>query len=201
MIRKLIDIKKNNKFIINAGKYNLKLLSKKDGTKNYLSWLNDKKTSEFTYRKNKIFNMKDVFKHINDNKKSTDTLLLGIFKINKHIGNLLTKKLKKKDYPKFLNKEKNIFEISTLIDKKYWQKGVAKEATIYLADFIFKNFDTKIIIFCCFENHFASIIKSLSLGSTICGTKIINIKTTRKKIIFTKLTKTNFYKKNNIFFN
>ena len=59
-MRKIIDIKKNNKFIINTPNYILKLLDKSHVSKKYLGWLNDKKTSEFTYRRDKIFNLIDI---------------------------------------------------------------------------------------------------------------------------------------------
>mgnify|MGYP001262436986 CR=1 FL=1 len=200
-MRKIIDIKKNNKFIINTPNFFLKLLDKSHVSKKYLSWLNDKKTSEFTYRIGKKFNLKDINNHIKEHKESKNTLLLGIFKNNNHIGNLLAKKLYKYQYPKFLLKNKNIYEISTLVDKRYWQKGVTKETTIYLANFIFKNFKTNIIIFCCFENHFASIIKSISIGGTISGSKKVYKNKNHKKTLFIKLTRNNFYKKNKIFYN
>ena len=92
-MRKIIDIKKNNKFIINTPNYILKLLDKSHVSKKYLGWLNDKKTSEFTYRRDKIFNLIDIKNHIKEHEGSKNTMLLAIFKKSNHIGNLLVKKL------------------------------------------------------------------------------------------------------------
>ena len=73
-MRKIIDIKKNNKFIINTPNYILKLLDKSHVSKKYLGWLNDKKTSEFTYRRDKIFNLIDIKNHIKEHEGSKNTL-------------------------------------------------------------------------------------------------------------------------------
>lgn len=190
------NIKKKENLTIDAGKFNLKLLNKKNITKKYLSWLNDKKTSKFSSRKNLTFNLKDIEKYIEYHNKSKNSLLLGIFIKNNHIGNLKATKIISNKLPNFFKIKNNVIEIATLISRNFWNQRVAKYSTIFFVNFIFKNTDCKLIYFSCYDNHYASIFKSLSLGSKIIGIQKRKEKNKKTEVIFMALTKKRFYEIN-----
>ena len=95
----------------------LKELTNKDVSKIYLRWMNDHKVHKFTEQKNKKHTLKNIYKFVEQKRKSKDEFLYGIFlkKNKEHVGNI-------KLGP--INKIHKNADISYFIgNKSYWRKG------------------------------------------------------------------------------
>jgi hypothetical protein len=68
----------------------LRILKEKNISRNYLSWMNNKKIQRFTEQKYKKHTFKDLKEFIETKRKSKTDFLFGIFlkKNNEHVGNI-----------------------------------------------------------------------------------------------------------------
>ncbi len=100
----------------------LKTLTKKNITKKYLSWMNDKTTQKFTEQRYKKHKLSDLKKFIKTKKNNKLEYLFGIFikKNNEHVGNIKLGDIN------FFHKTG---DISYFIgNKENWKKGYASKA-------------------------------------------------------------------------
>ena len=100
----------------------LRILKEKNISRNYLSWMNNKKIQRFTEQKYKKHTFKDLKEFIETKRKSKTDFLFGIFlkKNNEHVGNIKLGDIN------FFHKTG---EISYFIgNKENWDKGYASDA-------------------------------------------------------------------------
>jgi len=103
---------------INLEEISVRELARKDVSKKYMSWINNKKTMAFTSFVNQKSTLNDIKKYVILNKRSKTNFLYGIFHKRKHIGNIKVGNI---------NFKHKIAEISYFIgDKEYLRKGVTK---------------------------------------------------------------------------
>tara|TARA_Y100000768_G_scaffold113266_1_gene83449 strand:- start:4599 stop:5147 length:549 start_codon:yes stop_codon:yes gene_type:complete len=125
---KKVSFKEKKNLIINIKKnIFLKILSKKDVSKNYVNWMNDKEITKFTEQRNFNHKKKDIENFIHLKLRSVDEFLFGIFYLNKHVGNI-------KLGP--INQKEKSAEVSFLIgEKSLWGKGITTVSLLTIIKF------------------------------------------------------------------
>lgn len=111
----------------------LRSFTENDISRRYINWLNDPQVNVFLSTRNIKQNYKSVQNYIKSFIKCSDKLLLGIFlkKTNLHIGNITFCPIDWKN---------NFSALGICIgDKKYWHKGLAREALIIAIEFGFNQ--------------------------------------------------------------
>lgn len=118
---------------IKAKRTYLKTLKETDISQRYINWLNDPQVNIFLSTRNIKQDFKSVQNYIRSFNGCSNKLLLGIFlkKTNFHIGNITFSPID------WMN---NYSALGICIgDKKYWKKGLAREALIIAIKFGFKK--------------------------------------------------------------
>jgi len=110
----------------------LRSLNENDATETYYSWLND--TDVNKYLSTKSATVEELKEYINDNNKSTNKILLGIFMGHTHIGNT---KLEVD-----LDNKRAIFSIM-IGSKESWNLGIGTEVTKKVCDYAFDKIGLK----------------------------------------------------------
>lgn len=127
----------------------LKELHPADVTENYVSWMNDPEVVVYTEQKFMSHTMKTVTRFVDDQWRSEDSFLFGIFMDDQHVGNI-------KLGP--VNRHHQHAALSYIIgDKKYWGKGVATKAIAAVTDFGFSKIGLRKIWATSFDENTASI--------------------------------------------
>ena len=122
---------KNRAFQLPNKLLTLKVLSQKDVSDEYVSWLNDYEVGRFTERKYAKYNKERVIAFVNDKFNSNTDLLFGIFFDIRHIGNI---KLGPIDF------NHKVSDISFFIgDKEMWGKGLMTQVIDFVVDLAFKE--------------------------------------------------------------
>ena len=122
---------KNRVFPLPNKLLTLKVLTPKDVSDEYVSWLNDYEGVRFTDQKSVEHNKEGVADFVNDKLNSNVDLLFGIFFDTRHIGNI---KLGPIDY---IHK---VSDISFFIgDKEMWGKGLMTQVIDFVVDLAFKE--------------------------------------------------------------
>jgi len=122
----------NKEYLIAGSRLTLRKLKISDISKEYLDWMNDKKTQEYTRRRGKKMTMAELKKFIHDSERSKDWHFAIITnKENKHIGNIFLALVDD------LNKSA---DLTIMVgDKDEWGKGYGSEAIELLTEFAFKK--------------------------------------------------------------
>ena len=63
-------------------------LTQSDATDEYASWFNDKNVKKFIHSANNFIQKENLITYINMHNAKSDSILLGVFKNNTHIGNI-----------------------------------------------------------------------------------------------------------------
>ena len=137
----------------------LRNLTGADVTQRYLSWLNDPEVLRYLeIRFSKVSDLKELGSFVNAVNKSTDTLMLGIFRkdTGQHIGNIKLGPIKF-DHARA--------EIGFLIgDRLSWGAGYASEAIQAVAQFGLERLNLAKIGAGCYETNLGSMKALLKAG-------------------------------------
>ena len=130
----------------------LKILSLKDITKTYVSWLNDYETVKFTDQKFFKHTVKSTINYYKKNQKKNNQIIYAIFLKNKknqiHVGNI-------KLGP--INYNHKFAQISYFIgDKDYLNKGIGTEAISKIIKISKSKYKLKKLIAGTHSNNLAS---------------------------------------------
>jgi [ribosomal protein S5]-alanine N-acetyltransferase len=136
-------------------------LGKEHATQKYADWLNDPEVNQFLETRRST--IRELESYIEKKNESDDCLLLGMFtKTNdEHIGNI---KLEPIDHAR---KEATV---GILIgEKKYWGKGIGKEAIESLSNYAFSQLGLEKINLGVLENNIPAIKLYEKCGFAIVG--------------------------------
>jgi len=113
------------------GDIELKSLDAKNVSKNYASWLNNSEINQYTEARFLKHDCQNVLAFIKSCNVSKNSMLLGIFYMGEHIGNI------KAD----INSHHKTASIGLIIGKKDLQgKGIGSKSIEILCDYIFEKF-------------------------------------------------------------
>ena len=137
----------------------LRNLTEADASQRYLSWLNDPEVLRYLeIRFSKVGDLKELGSFVNAVNKSTDTLMLGIFRkdTGQHIGNIKLGPIKF-DHARA--------EIGFLIgDRLSWGAGYASEAIQAVSQFGLDHLNLAKIGAGCYETNVGSMKALLKAG-------------------------------------
>lgn len=147
------------------GKINLKLFTKENINKNYISWMNDEEIIKYLGREEyfKGFKLEDALTYYNEVSKNKNIKFYSINYDNKFIGTAKTMIINS-------NHRNKISEIGILIgDKKYWGKGIASKTIKLMTQYLFDNGSRKVIAG-GFKDNSAMLKAFMNSGFKIEGT-------------------------------
>jgi len=126
----------------------LRILTKKDVSEKYVLWLNDYEVTKYTEQRYRQYSRVDIEDFVVEKFKSKFDLLFGIFKDNRHIGNI-------KLGP--INWKHMSGEVSYFIgEKDYWGKGIASSVVKKVVQFAFNEVGLKKVNAGYYENNLGS---------------------------------------------
>ena len=128
--KKSLKEKANLKLIINSEIF-IRVISKKDVSLTYLSWLKNNEIMKFTEQNKKNHTLESTVKFVEEKFQSNFDFLFGIFLNNSHLGNI---KLGPIDWNK---KEAQISFF--LGEKKFWGRGIMCKVIKKLLSFAFQT--------------------------------------------------------------
>ena len=127
----------------------LKELHPDDVTEDYVAWMNDPEVVFYTEQKFMSHTMETVIRFVDEQWQAEDSFLFGIFKDEKHIGNI-------KLGP--VNRNHQVATLSYIIgDKDYWGLGVASAAIAAITVFGFSKLRLRKIFATSYYENTASI--------------------------------------------
>jgi ribosomal-protein-alanine N-acetyltransferase len=144
----------------------LRSLCEEDATNDYLSWFQDPEVIRYLEVRFSVpKSLEDLSRFIENNNKSDDTLLLGIFLLSgRHIGNI-------KLGP--INSIHSSADIGLMIgDRNEWAKGYASLAIFQLSEFAFANLGLIKLTASCYSGNNGSYHAFLKIGFIEEGRKI-----------------------------
>lgn len=157
-------------------KIEIKELSPKNVSNNYLKWMNNKKVLKFLESGKSKIKKNDLQEYVLLKKNSINEFLFGIYFRKSHIGNI-------KLGP--INFKKKIGNIGYVIGvTKFQNKGFASEAINKILNYSFKKKKLKKVIANSDEKNFASIkvLKKNGFKKTKC--KVVKRKLKKRKLIY-----------------
>lgn len=136
----------------------LKLLTEKNMSPNYITWINDKQINKYLEVRYKKQSKRDIQNYVKLCKKTKGTNLFGIFlkKEKIHIGNI---KLDNID-PRHKRGVVGLF----IGEKKYWGQGIASEAIKLITTHAKKKLKLRKLQAGCYSNNIASKKAFLKAG-------------------------------------
>ena len=155
---------KDRVFLLPNKLLTLKVLTPKDVSDEYVSWLNDYEVVRFTDQKSVEHNKEGVADFVNDKLNSNVDLLFGIFFDTRHIGNI---KLGPIDY---IHK---VSDISFFIgDKKMWGKGLMTQVIGFVVGLAFNDVGLDKVTAGAYVNNIGSIKTLKRNGFVVEGRRI-----------------------------
>ena len=131
------------------GKIKLKKLTKSDVKAKHISWMNDYEVTKYTEQRFYKYTLKSINNYIDSKLLSRDSILLGIFFNDEHIGNILISCVDKKHLS---------CNLSYLIgDKKKWGQGIGTFVVSEAINFIFSEHKLTKISAGCYKINKGSI--------------------------------------------
>ena len=173
--------KKIPNIILEGEKFIVKSFEKKYVSKQYLSWMNDKKITQYLHNPQIKYSLNDLKKYY-ANSDFNKKILFAVIdkKKNKHIGNMTLNPIDIK------NKKAGLGGI--IGDKRYWGSTAFVDSLKLLIDYAFNKRDFIRIESSVNENNVACIIASKKAGFKLEGIKkkdiIINNKLVCDTYIF-----------------
>ena len=156
---------KNRVFPLPNKLLTLKVLSHKDVSDEYVSWLNDYEVVRFTEQKYAKHNKEGVMDFVKDKLNSNVDVLFGIFFDTRHIGNI---KLGPIDF------NHKVSDISFFIgDKEMWGKGLMTQVIDFVVGFAFNDVGLDKVTAGAYANNIGSI-KTLENNGFIVEERRIN---------------------------
>tara|TARA_B100001057_G_scaffold493905_1_gene589356 strand:+ start:654 stop:1202 length:549 start_codon:yes stop_codon:yes gene_type:complete len=167
--------KKLNNLRLVGKEFYLRPIQPKDIGQNYLSWMNDKKITQYLYKPKKKYTLKDLKSYCSDvdfNKKMIFAVIS--IKNNEHIGNMTLNPI---DVD---NKKTGLGGI--IGNKNYWGTKAFIESMSLLIDYAFNNRGFIKIESGVYENNVPCIIASKKVGFKLEGIKKKDIIINNKSI-------------------
>ena len=125
----------------------LKLFKKKNISKKWINWINNKETNTYSERKHSKHTIPSQKKWF-DIQNKNGNLIFGIFYRNEHIGIIDIK---------LISKEHKNCEIGYFLgNKTNWKKGIGSKAVELVCDYIKKKLKLKKVVAHTYENNIAS---------------------------------------------
>ena len=155
---------KNRVFLLPNKQLTLKILSHKDVSDEYVSWLNDYEVVRFTEQKYAKHNKEGIIAFVNDKFNSNTDLLFGIFFDIRHIGNI---KLGPIDF------NHKVSDISFFIgDREMWGKGLMTQVIDFVVGLAFSDVGLDKVTASAYANNIGSIKTLENNGFIVEGRRI-----------------------------
>jgi len=170
-----MKIKKFTNLKLVGKEFYLRPLHSKDLNKKYLSWMNDKRVTQFLYKPKSKYTLKDLkkyFKEVDFNKKMIFAIIN--IKSEEHIGNMTLNPIDIK------NKKTGLGGI--IGEKKYWGTKAFVESMNLLIKYVFDVRKFIKIESGVYENNVPCIIASKKVGFELEGIKKNDVIINKKSI-------------------
>ena len=160
--RSMYKKKENIKLIVNSN-CQLRILTKKDVSDDYIFWINDFDVTKYTEQRFRSHTKLDVENFVDEKFNSESDYLFGIYLDEKHIGNIKLGSIKW---------DHMIGTVSYFIgDKSFWGKGIASAAIKRVIKFALSDLKLKKINAGYYENNISSAKVLEKCGFFIEGVK------------------------------
>lgn len=138
----------------------IKILSSDLISKNYYEWMNDKDVAVYL-ESNKTSHTKESLKeYIDSINSAVDAILFGIYLHDEHVGNIKIHKI---------DNLHRFAEVSLVIGKSFWGKGVGTAAIKLATEYAFKNLNLHKVISGIYDVNVGSIKSFEKNGYKLVG--------------------------------